>query len=226
MQPSLCIRCQRYRIGVNIIELASAHVASDLQVYLERLVRAEAVEVRVVAREDGVSVFASTLYPAGLTDQTPLVIVHRGFSTSPRTEASFDVVVETRALLDRLPRLVDPPFELAMPPTELTAVWAGVLPPRSGWDGAGAVDSESLAKVARDGVDRVQSMLPESPGQILVDRARRDVWGLEMLPGVPAGAAFALEALGFLHDQQQVRLHRSRSWVRLSSILGDVFVRM
>lgn len=219
-----CLIRKRATVGnVKQVELAGEHAVADMRTMLERLIRAEAPDVRVVAGDDRMSVFSSTLYPTGLTDTTPLILVHRGFPA--RTAETFDVVVEARALLDRLPRLTEPPYSLPMPPVELTAVWAGMLPPRSGWDRAGVVDVRSLERVAREGVERIQAMLPQDPGQAMVHRARRDVWALPMLPGVPAGAAFALEMMGFLRGEERVRIHRSRSWVRLASTLGDVFVR-
>lgn len=207
------------------IDLLSADVVADLRTMLERIERAATGEVRAVATDNGLSLFACTIHPTGLTDEAPLVLVHRGFARAADHGDDFDVVVESRALLDRIPRLTEHPFTLQMPTTELTAVWAGVLPPRSGWDAAGAIDVASLRRVAREGADRVSTLLPEHPGQALVERVRREVWSLEMLPGIPAAAAFALDTLGFMHGEELVRVHRSRSWTRLSTPLGDVLVR-
>lgn len=201
-------------------------VIDDLRHMLERLARIGAAEVRIVARASAqtTAVFGSTHAPTSLTDDTPLVLVHRGFAMLA-DGPDIDAVVEIRALLDRMPRLQQPPFQLPLPPGDRTALWAGMLPPQSEWQASGVIDSASLATVAREGAERVQSLLPESPGKALVDRARREVWSLEMLPGIPAAAAFALDGMGFLQGQASVRVARRGQWIRLASTHGDVIVR-
>lgn len=207
---------------LNFVDGASRN---DLLIFLQRLETAGLPETRLVTRNTTLAVFGSTQAPSGLLDNTDLVLVHRAFELAEQPAKDIDVLVQTRALLDRLnrPEAISP--GLPLPPVHVTAAWAGVLPPTQGWLADGKVDARSLAEVARMGAERVASALPEQPGQALVDRARKNVWSATVAPGVPAAAAFALESLGLLSDQQEVRLLRSRNWVRLSTGHGDVFVR-
>lgn len=198
---------------------------SDLLQFLQRLDRTGGSEVRLHGTEMKLSFFGSTQSPAGIGDTQELVLVHRGIELAEPLSESIDVVVETRAVLDRLARVSDAPFGVPVPPVNLTAVWAGMLPPRAGWEPAGALEAQSLHTVAREGAERVATMLPDNPGQPLVDQARSAVWSLEIAPGVPAAAAFAIDALGFLREETRVTLHRSRTWLRLSTQHGEVFVR-
>lgn len=196
----------------------------DLRIYLERLQRAALPEVRCVARGEVLAVFGCTQAPESLLDSLPVVLVLRSFRLAEPVADSLDRTVLARALLDRLARAEDAP-RLALPDVETTAAWAGILPPTGGWRAVGTVSAESLAEVARGGIDRVASMLPEQPGEAVVRRVRTQVWGVEVAPGVPAAAAFALESMGFLRGEEQVRLANSRSWTRLTSSRGEVIVR-
>lgn len=198
---------------------------SDLLQFFQRLDRAGGTEVRLYGNDVKMSFFGSTLTPTHLADPTPLVIVHRGIMLGEALTAQVDVLTPTRSLLDRMARLNDAPYALNIPPVNLTAVWAGVLPPRTNWEQAGTIDALSLTRVAREGADRVASLLPEQPGQPLVDEVRSRVWSLPIAQDLPAGAAFALDAMGFLREQHSVQLYRHRTWARLSTRLGDVFVR-
>lgn len=205
--------------------LEDDHTVRDLTQLMQRLVRVESAEVRLRGEGSRLSVFASTQSPGGLGDTKALVLVHRGVRLSEPLSEPLDVVVETRAVLDRLARLTAPPLILPVPPVNLTAVWAGMLPPRAGWEPYGVLDAKSLRDVAIAGAVRVAEALPENPGQPLVDQARGAVWSLEIAPGVPAAAAFAIDALGFLRGQDHIVMARSRNWLRLVSEHGEVFVR-
>lgn len=197
----------------------------DLQVFLQRLAKAGLPETRLITKGATLAVFGSTQAPSGLLDPTDLVIVHRAFELAHKPVEELDILVQTRALLDRLSRPTSSPPTLQLPPMQVTAAWAGVLPPTSGWVAQGAIDARSLFEVAQTGIKRVANALPEQPGQALVDRVRFNVWSSNIAPGVPAAAAFALESLGFLRKQESIRLLQSKNWVRLSSQHGDVFVR-
>lgn len=105
------------------------------------------------------------------------------------------------------------------------AAWAGVLPPVSGWRAAGVVDASSLASVAAEGIGRVAALLPDDPGEAVVQRVRAAVWGAEVAPGLPAAAAFAAEAMGLLRDEDPVLVSRSLTWTRLTTARGHVLVR-
>lgn len=212
------------------LDLLDHPTRDDLRVFLERLQRSGEPEVRLVARDGVLAVFGCTNPPSGLTDPGPVVLGMRAFALRPTADGepprdSLDVTVEGRALLDRLARLHPMGLELEIPPMTVAVAWAGVLPPRGGWEPGGTIDLESLREVAREGIARVAAALPQDPGDAVVRRVRREVWGTEIAPGLPAAAAFAAEMLGFLRGAGPATLARSRAWRRLSTEAGHVLVR-
>jgi len=211
------------------IPLADPPTRDDLRIFLERLLRAGHPEVRLVARDAAVAVFGCTQSPRGITDQVPVVLVMRAFALAEPIGRPVDTTVEARALLDRIARLdaggAPAGLPLDLPDVTASAAWAGVLPPVSGWQAAGALDAPSLAAVAADGMARVAARLPADPGEAVVHRVRSSVWGTEVAPGIPAAAAFAAEAMGFLRGEERLRIARSLTWIRLTASRGHVLVR-
>lgn len=197
----------------------------DLRRFLERLERAGSPEVRLLSRDDVLAVYGCTQAPRGLTDGIPVVLVMRGWSLAETPVEPVDVTVLARSLLDRLARISDDERELVLPDVTAMAAWTGVLPPVEGWRSAGEIDAGSLARVAREGSERVAAALPDNPGEAVVHKVRSSVWGLEMAPGIPAAAAFAAETMGFLSGAETLRVSRTVTWVRLSSGHGHVVVR-
>ena len=171
------------------------------------------------------AVYGCTQAPRGITDTVPVVLAMRGFALAEPADGDLDETVQGRALLDRIARLGIIGLALEMPDVTAMAAWAGVLPPVSGWSAAGALDTASLGEVAREGISRVAAALPEDPGEAVVHKVRASVWGAEIAPGIPAAAAFAAEALGFLDAAEPVRVSRSLTWTRLSTPRGHVLVR-
>lgn len=204
--------------------LADAQAVADLQTYLGRAGRVENGSVRMVAGGGALAVYTAVLYPHGLLDQTPTVLGLRVFQTDP--EASFDSVVPTRSLLDRLARAEH--TGIRMPLEVSTVTWAGISPPRGGWQQVGQTDVGLLKSVAAEGIDEVARTVPESTGEQLVWRVRGSVWGapIESLFDVPAGVAFAAESLGFLgaHDEV-VPIYEVGTWTRVSMRRGHVLVK-
>lgn len=196
----------------------------DLRIFLERLQRAGKPEVRLVTRGDVLAVYGCTQAPMGITDSVPVVLVMRAFELAHTPELPIDVTVQARALLDRIARLGIIGLGLELPDVPAMAAWAGVLPPAADWEPVGAIDAPSLAEVAEAGIARVAQALPQDPGEAVVHKVRGTVWGTEVAPGVPAAAAFAAEALGFL-GEEPVRVARTLTWTRLSTARGHVVVR-
>lgn len=205
--------------------LADHATRDDLRIFLERLQRAGEAEVRIATRGAVLAVYGCTQAPRGITDPVPVVLVMRAFALAEEPVSPVDVTVQGRALLDRIARLGIIGLALDVPDVTVMAAWAGVLPPVSGWEPAGAIDAASLARVAEEGISRVASALPDSPGEAVVLKARAAVWGVEVAEGVPAAAAFAAEAMGFLRDEERVLVSRSVTWTRLTSGRGHVLVR-
>lgn len=227
------------------LELTDHQTRDDLRVFLERLQRAGQPEVRIITRGEALAVYGCIQAPAGLLDTVPVVLGMRAFGVRPRLAADnregggpaenpgsegdadeeIDVTVSGRALLDRIARMGLVGLRLELPEMTVAAAWAGILPPTSGWQPAGAIDAPSLVTVAQEGIARVSEALPEDPGDPLVRQVRRSVWGVEIAPGVPAAAAFAAEVLGFLPGEPTATVARTLTWTRLSTSRGHVLVR-
>jgi hypothetical protein len=75
-------------------------------------------------------------------------------------------------------------------------------------------------------VAQVAETVPETVGESVLQKVRSEVWGA-MLPEhkrIPAGAAFAADALGFV-TEGSLAVHTLENWVRLSSKAGYVLVK-
>ena len=141
------------------------------------------------------------------------------------TPASVDTTVSLAALADRLAR--DTAEGLEMPPVSVQTAWAALTPPRGGWEPVGSLDAGALVEVARAGIAEVAHGAPAGAGGHAVTDLRQRVWGrlTETVPPVPAGAAFAAYALGFLGESERCDVVAHGRWTRLSSPRGHVLVR-
>lgn len=195
---------------------------TDLATYVARARRVDPDGVaRLQAHGLVLAVYVSPLHSRGV----PTVL---GLRTVALADPSaVDVVVPLSAIADRLarPGPVDP--ALAIPPVEVTGVsWAGVSPPRSGWVRRGDVLMSELAAAAREGVAQVAGGTPPHAGAPVVARLRAVVWGRSLagVPGLPAGAALAADALGFLVGTQ-APVYSQGPWWRVSTGRGHVLAR-
>ncbi|MGO3147624.1 MAG: hypothetical protein ACTIJ6_08090 [Leucobacter sp.] len=207
------------------IQFADRATRDDLQNFLTRLSRIGEGEIRVQRRGSVLAVYGCTQSPAGILDDSPVVLVMRTCELTETNDAEIDTVFEVRAFTDRLARLTGDDLALTLPDVTVTAAWAGVLPPKSGWMRSGVVDAASLASVAEQGMARVAESVPSDAGDPVVQKVRRLVWSSEIAPGIPAAAAFAAEGLGFLVGVDRMLLTHANSWTRLSSPNGHVILR-
>ncbi|WP_166984577.1 hypothetical protein [Canibacter zhoujuaniae] len=200
----------------------------DFELFLRRFVALDGagalrLTTKRVHKQLVLGVTGCVLAPHSLLDDTPVILGVRGFKLAAGVE-DLDAVYQLRALSERLPRLAEP--QLPLPPTETTSVWAGIAPPQTGWRAQGVVSAASLSEVAKTGAQQIANALPENPGELLVQKLREEVWAREILPQVPAGAAFALDTLGFLHGSSDVKLLSANGWLRLEAKGGSVLVRL
>ena len=207
----------------------------DLQVFLSRAMRLEDGSVRLIASGSVLMVYSAVLYPKGLLDSSATVLGLRTFELGAPAagDSPLDVVVTVRSLLDRVARLSSTITDrsavvvVAVPIEAGRAAWAGISPPKSGWQPQGEADAAALSAAARAGIDEVASVIPTGTGEQIVHRVRSEVWG-RPTPGaelVPAGAAFAAFSLGFLSETEPVRLFSVGPRTRLSTSRGHVLVR-
>jgi hypothetical protein len=210
-----------------------ALAVADLQTYLSRAARVEEGSVRLIAGSGVLAAYTAILYPRGLLDETPTVLGLRTFATSG--DASFDVVVPVRSLLDRVARVreaaeaekTEGPLEIRLPLEVSTVTWAGISPPRGGWRKVAETTTGLLQTTAQAGIAEVADSIPAGTGEQLVQRVRAEIWGrpIDGLEYVPAGAAFAAESLGFLGDDDPVLILETGPWTRLTTRRGHTLVR-
>ena len=211
--------------------LTDSQSLSDLIVFLSRSGRVLDGSVRLMASEGVLAVYTAIFYPRGLLDASPTVLGLRTFALQEPVD--LDKVVPVRSLLERLKRLESTASDLTLPvtvtvPLEVnTVTWAGISPPKGGWEPHGQTPAAHLEAAARQGIDEVATAVPEGTGELIVERVRSEVWGrqVEGIEFVPTGAGFAAFSLGFLSDDEPVQLYESGLWTRLSTSRGHVLVR-
>ncbi|MEO7122770.1 MAG: hypothetical protein ABI400_06560, partial [Lacisediminihabitans sp.] len=177
------------------------------------------------------AVYVAVLYPAGLMDESPTVLGLRTFALTTKDE--FDVVVPLGSLQERLTRLqakvADPPGSVVvtLPMQVNTMTWAAISPPKGGWRMLGDADRVRFESVAKAGIEEVAQAIPTGTGEHLVRQVRTEVWGRPItgLEHIPAGAAFAAHALGFLSADDAVRVYETGPWTRLTTKRGHVLIK-
>jgi hypothetical protein len=206
--------------------LPDAEAVGDLETFVGRARRVDPEgAVRLVASGEVLAVYASPVHGA----DGPVVLGLRVLTLV--RPAVLDVTVPLAALLDRFPRrrtTASAPYPLALPPTRANPAWAGVTSPREGWEADALLDATELRAAAERGVREISAGVPPGAGAAAVAHLRARVWGRpvsEQLADVPAGVAFAADALGFLADAEPVALYRRPPWVRATTRRGHVLAR-
>ena len=211
--------------------LVDSLALEDLTTYLSRAARVEDGSTRLIAASRVLAVYTAAFYPAGLHDDTPTVLGLRTFALTD--DATFDVVVPLRSMLDRLARLGNAvtdaaaPVTVSLPLAVNTVVWAAISPPRGGWVALPDMPGTLLNTVAEAGITEVKDAVGTESGQKIVERVRREVWNrpIDGFEHVPAAAAFTGHALGFLGGDENPRVLETGPWTRLTTTRGHVLVR-
>ncbi|MFJ4169201.1 hypothetical protein ACIPY3_06810 [Paenarthrobacter sp. NPDC089714] len=197
---------------------------SDLRTYVTRAKSIDDGAIRLQAAGQVLAAYVCVLRPRILGEATPTILGLRTMALAEQAQA--DVTVTLASVLDRLARSSAVDVDLPIPPSTVSESWAGVGAPRSGWEAQGPVSDAELKAAAEAGIAEVAGVVPAMAGAAVVNSARAAVWS-RSLPGregIPAGAAFAAFALGFLGDGEQ-QLFRNGRWFRLSGPRGHVLVR-
>lgn len=199
---------------------------TDLATFVGRAQRVDPDgSARLVGAGTMLAAYASPVHGAG----GPTVIALRVHSLLEASDV--DVTVPLVALADRFARLARAtgPRELALPPSQPSGVpWAGLSPPRSGWTPVGTLAADVVADAARRGSEEITAGAPDGSGAAAVARLRALVWGRPLVGDdatVPAGAAFVLDAFGFLMASEDVQVHAHGPWRRLTTSCGYVLSR-
>jgi hypothetical protein len=212
----------------NAFKLQDRQSVEDLQAYLSRAKRLDATGlVRFRAFGDVLAAYVAPIFAGSLMDNGPTVL---GLRTTELAEPSeIDAVVPIANILDRLAKLLaDNPRKWVLElPDSLKTPWAGISPPRTGWEPLVEIPEAELTQIAKDGIAEVADTLPEAVGGPIAARIRGEIWGRQMKFGsrIPTGAAFVAAGLGFLTEDELVQVYQAQGWVRLSSEHGHVLAK-
>lgn len=217
------------------IVLGDEQDLADLGVFFSRAKRLDPDgAVRLQGHGATLSVTVAPLHSGGLTGTTvPTVLGIRILEATAAT--SLDAVVPLAAMSDRIARASSAgQLALPLPPQAVSASWAGVSPPKGGWERIAPVSAGKLRDAAEAGIAAIADALPERPGALVTAGVRASVWGSGLVLGlggtvdkIPLGAAFAAEGLGFLPGRVgAVGIFASGPWARLSTPAGHVLARL
>ncbi|MBF0814935.1 hypothetical protein E4U02_00730 [Microbacterium paludicola] len=198
--------------------LADAPSAQDALTFARRSARIGDEGVRLQAAGGVLAMSTAALAPRGLLDRTPTVLGMRIIAADP--ELQCDLVVSELAE-------TDDDTALALPETALAPAWAGVAPPRGGWEPRGEISAATLASRAQWGIAAVAERMPKDAGEDVVRAIRGDVWGMpdDALLGLPLGIAFAAFSLGFIGGEEEARVTASGRWTRVTLQRGHILSR-
>ncbi|MEN9731305.1 MAG: hypothetical protein RL488_615 [Actinomycetota bacterium] len=212
----------------NEFKLQDRQAVEDLQAYLLRAKRLDKDGlVRFRAFGNVLAAYVAPIFAGSLMDNGPTVL---GLRTMELAEGSeLDAVVPIANVLDRLAKLLadDPRKWVLELPDSLKTPWAGISPPRTGWEPLVEIPEPELTQIAKDGIAEVADTIPEAVGGPIAARIRGEIWGRQMKFGsrIPTGAAFVAAGLGFLTENEVVQAYQAQGWVRLSSEHGHVLAK-
>ena len=211
------------------LTLPDATALADLTTYLSRADRIDRASVRLVAGGGVLAVYTAVLHPSGLLDETPTVLGLRTVRIAG--DQALDAVVPIASFVARLQHAEpteDGGRRIGVPAEVATVTWAGVAPPRAGWQPVDSTVAGALSEAARAGIVEVAEALPNDAGEAIVRRVRAEVWGrpIAQVEHVPAGAAFAAHSLGFLGEpEEEISVYETGPWTRLSTQRGHVLIK-
>jgi len=204
------------------LRFADTDALEDLGIYVDRARSLDAEgAIRLQSHGLALTAYVGVLPGQGLMTTGAIIGLRVMALAEP---ADVDTTVSLASVSDRLAR--GRASTLSIPPTTVRVGWAAMAPPRSGWEPVGEVSVDDLKTVATQGIAEIAEGAPEGSGAHAVAALRQRVWGRDSrtTPPIPAGAAFAAYALGFL-TQDTARVFAHGRWTRLSTGAGHVLTR-
>ncbi|MFC7510909.1 hypothetical protein ACFQV4_08570 [Streptomyces thermocarboxydus] len=209
---------------MTVLHLADGTEAADLAAFLSRLLHYDrGAAVRLQAAGTALAVF-------GLPPSFEVLAI-RAVRLAKPYENGLDVTLDVTVSAGELLESVDESAATAAVPAAVTGPpWAGVLPPRGGWQPVpGLPEPELLRRLVAASVaefrSRTEQLAPEQRTRAELDRIGRELWSRTVADtGLPVRAVHAAQSLGFLRGEDQA-LFSSGSWLRLRTPYGSVAVR-
>ena len=117
--------------------------AADLSTYISRARSLDTqAAIRLTARGSVLAVFACSLAPETMLDNTPTILGMRALNLAK--PSTLDIVVDSAALLERLARIEESEMVLYLPPVTVHTEWAGKAAPLQGWEKLGIIDADEF----------------------------------------------------------------------------------
>ncbi|MFJ9863407.1 hypothetical protein [Streptomyces sp. NPDC101165] len=213
---------------MTVLHLADESEAADLAAFLSRLLHYDrGAAVRLQASGTALAVFGR---PPSFE-----VLAVRAVRLAKPYENGLDVTLDVTVSAGELLESVDERAATAAVPAAVTGPpWAGVLPPRGGWQpepGLPAPDAlrTTVAEAVAEFRSRTEELAPERRTRTELDRIGRDIWSREIgETRLPVRAVHAAQSLGFLRPgtgAAETGLFSSGAWLRLRTPYGSVAVR-
>ncbi|MEV5488826.1 hypothetical protein AB0L47_12615 [Streptomyces bobili] len=213
---------------MTVLHLADEGEAADLAAFLSRLLHYDrGAAVRLQAAGTALAVFGR---PPSFE-----VLAIRAVRLAKPYENGLDVTLDVTVSAGELLESVDEAAATAAVPAAVTGPpWAGVLPPRGGWQPqAGLLAPDALRAMVGAAVAEFRRRMEELPDEgrsrAELDRIGRDIWSRTVgETGLPVRAVHAAQSLGFLRPATQPRdvgLFSSGAWLRLRTPYGSIAVR-
>ncbi|MFF4038938.1 hypothetical protein [Streptomyces sp. NPDC001816] len=213
---------------MTVLHLADESEAADLAAFLSRLLHYDrGAAVRLQASGTALAVFGR---PPSFE-----VLAVRAVRLAKPYENGLDVTLDVTVSAGELLESVDERAATAAVPAAVTGPpWAGVLPPRGGWQpepGLPAPDAlrKAVSAAVAEFRSRTEELAPERRTRTELDRIGRDIWSREIgETRLPVRAVHAAQSLGFLRPgtgAAETGLFSSGAWLRLRTPYGSVAVR-
>ncbi|MER6682914.1 hypothetical protein [Streptomyces olivaceoviridis] len=213
---------------MTVLHLADETEAADLAAFLSRLLHFDrGAAVRLQAAGTALAVFGR---PPSFE-----VLAVRAVRLAKPYEDGLDVALDVTVSAGEFLESVDERAATAAVPGAVTGPpWAGVLPPRAGWQpepglpGPDALSATVAASVA-EFRSRTEQLGPQDRTRAELDRIGQDIWSRQIAgTRLPVRAVHAARSLGFLRpggEPGDIGLFSSGAWLRLRTPYGSVAVR-
>ncbi|MER8042925.1 hypothetical protein [Streptomyces sp. NPDC094032] len=205
------------------LHFADAREAAGLAAFLRRLLHYDrAAAVRLQAGAGALAVFGRPPSFEVLAIRTARLV----------DAVDLDVTVSAGELLEGIEESAG---KAVVPDAVTGPPWAGVLPPRAGWEPVAGVPSVgelrgAVAAAVAEFRSRDEALDAERRTRAERDRIGREIWSRTLAPtGLPLRAVHAAQSLGFLPDlpdrELPVALLAAGPWLRLRTPYGSVALR-
>lgn len=227
------------RLGLAAPDGAVRGADDELAAYLGRLLRwdkAAVVRLRSAAGEAALGVFGHPPF-GGVLAVKSLALTSGGVADA------VDATVSAGQLLDAVVQQAEEGGEFVLPGTVTGPAWAGLLPPRQGWQREALLDAAAVRQAAAVMVaefrSRTEALLPEQRTRAELDALAEELWSRPLAAetagasgdaaaGVTLRIVHAAHALGFLRSAgrgDEVAVLIAGPWVRLRTAHGSVAAR-